>query len=267
MIETARPTSRWRWAIHLFLVTAYLLVIAFVGLGREETHQPALSHTTRGLLKVCAVEVLSFGVILALAWVASRATIDDLRMRWRGKFIPVLLGVGYSVALRVVVGLAVLAVGAVLVATRVMTVDSAEEFVEKNRPAVENAVDVSALRNNPAYLWLTLTLVSFVVAGLREELWRSSFLAGMKGVWPRQFGSMWGQICAVVICAVIFGMGHLSMGIMAVSLAGLLGLGLGLIMVFHKSIWPAVIAHGCFDATSMALIPFALDLMKALPKH
>jgi membrane protease YdiL (CAAX protease family) len=49
--------------------------------------------------------------------------------------------------------------------------------------------------------------------------------------------------------------------------AGLLGLGLGLIMVFHRSIWPAVLAHGFFDATSMALIPWAMELMRNLPKH
>jgi len=34
--------------------------------------------------------------------------------------------------------------------------------------------------------------------------------------------------------------------------------GLGLIMIFHGSIWPAVIAHGLFDATSMAMIPWVM---------
>ena len=56
------------------------------------------------------------------------------------------------------------------------------------------------------------------------------------------------------------------MGILAALLGGLLGLGLGLIMVFHRSIWPAVLAHGFFDATSMALIPWAMELMQHLPK-
>ena len=57
------------------------------------------------------------------------------------------------------------------------------------------------------------------------------------------------------------------MGPIAVFIAGLLGFGLGLIMVLHRSIWPAVIAHGMFDATSMALIPWALDVLKqAMPQ-
>jgi membrane protease YdiL (CAAX protease family) len=35
--------------------------------------------------------------------------------------------------------------------------------------------------------------------------------------------------------------------------AGFLGVGFGLIMIFHRSIWPAVIAHGLFDATYMVM--------------
>jgi membrane protease YdiL (CAAX protease family) len=42
-------------------------------------------------------------------------------------------------------------------------------------------------------------------------------------------------------------------------MTGLLGFGLGAIMVFHRSIWPAVIAHGMFNATSLALIPWVLE--------
>jgi membrane protease YdiL (CAAX protease family) len=57
------------------------------------------------------------------------------------------------------------------------------------------------------------------------------------------------------------------MGILAVLFAGVLGLGLGLIMVFHRSIWPAVLAHGFFDATTMALLPWAMGLMQHLPRH
>jgi membrane protease YdiL (CAAX protease family) len=41
-----------------------------------------------------------------------------------------------------------------------------------------------------------------------------------------------------------------------------LGIFLGLIMVYHRSIWPAVLAHGFFDATSMAVLPWAMDFIK-----
>jgi len=266
-IQEPRPVSRRRWWVHLILITTYILVVAVVGLARNKSDQPALSHTPGGLLLVCSMELLSFGFVFGLAWMASRASRDDLLLRWRGNVHPVLLGVAYSVGLRVALGLGTVLVAAALLATRVMTIDSLQDFYMKNRPGIENAVDVAALRDNPAYFWLTLTVVSFAVAGLREELWRASFLAGMKALWPRQFGSAAGRVCAVCVAAVIFGLAHLSMGVMAAFFAGLLGLGLGLIMVFHRSIWPAVLAHGFFDATSMALLPWALELMRHLPAH
>lgn len=272
-IDEPRPVAKisgGRWAIHLLLITAYLVALTFVGLDRAKSQlpsHPALSHTVHGLLAVCAVELFFFGLIFGLAWLASRATIDELLLRWRGNVLPILLGAAYSIGLRVLVGMVAVAVAAVLIATRLATTDSLSKFAEQNRPGVENAVDVGALQHNPVYLILTLTVVSFVLAGFREELWRSSFLAGMRGIWPRQFSSMPGQICAVFIAAAIFGTAHLSMGILAAGMAGVLGVGLGLIMVFHRSIWPAVIAHGFFDATSMALIPWAMNLMRHLPTH
>jgi membrane protease YdiL (CAAX protease family) len=123
-------------------------------------------------------------------------------------------------------------------------------------------VDVSALRNNPLYFWLSVTLVSFVVGGLREELWRASFLAGMKALFPRQFGSLRGQIVAAFLAAIVFGLGHLLQGPIAACLAGILGFFLGVIMILHRSIWPAVIAHGMFDATSLALLPWLVEKLK-----
>jgi membrane protease YdiL (CAAX protease family) len=266
-IEESKPISRWRWATHLILITSYLLVVAVVGLARNKSYQPALSHTASGLLFVCAMELLSFGFVFGIAWRASRASLDDLLLRWRENVMPVLLGAAYSVGLRIAMVIATALVAVVLLTTHLKTMDSLQDFLVQNRPGVENAVDVAALRDNPAYFWLTLTVVSFVVAGLREELWRSSFLAGMRALWPRQFGSNVGQVCAVFIAAIIFGLAHLSMGILAALFAGVLGLGLGLIMVFHRSIWPAVLAHGFFDATSMALLPWAKELMQRLPKH
>lgn len=191
------PTSRSRWRIHLILITAYILAIGLLGLGRRGTHTAALSHTVGGLLLVCGVELLVFGLIFGLACFASRATRDDLLLRWRGKIKPVVLGVGYSVALRLALAFLGIAIAFGLIVTRVMTPDSLKTFVSNNRPDVEALIDVAAMRNNPVYFWLTLTVVSFIVAGLREELWRSAFLAGMKTLWPQRFGTRAGQVLAV----------------------------------------------------------------------
>jgi membrane protease YdiL (CAAX protease family) len=257
--STKPAINRSRWWIHLILITVYILAAGLLGLGRRGTHTALLSWTAGGLLSVCAVELLVFGLVFGLACFASRATRDDLLLRWQGKFQPVLWGAGYSVALRLALALVVIAIGTGLVATRVMSLDSLRAFLSTNRPGVETVVDVAAMRNNPAYFWLTLTIVSFVVGGLREELWRSAFLAGMKALWPQRCGFRAGQIVAVIICAIVFGLGHSAMGLLAVCLAGFLGFGLGLIMIFHGSIWPAVIAHGIFDASSMAMLPWVMS--------
>jgi membrane protease YdiL (CAAX protease family) len=260
--------NRRRWWIHLSLISAYILLVGLFGREHSEAHAhiPALSHTVRGLLIVCTIGLLLFALVLGLALVASRASRDDLLLRWRRGFWPVPLGIGYSVAIRLALAIITMAAGIALIVTHVMTAQSLQEFVAANRPDVEAIVDISAMRQNPIYFWLTLTLVSFVVAGLREELWRSAFLAGLRALWPQHFGTRTGQIAAVAIAATVFGFGHLGMGLLAVLFAGLLGFGLGLIMVFHRSIWPAVIAHGMFDATSLALLPWIAEKLQEVQR-
>jgi membrane protease YdiL (CAAX protease family) len=255
-----QPTiSRKRWWIHWLLITGYILLVSMVGLGRKGTHTAMLSQTSGGLLVICLLELLFFGVFFGLAWLASRATRDDLLLRWKGTYQPVLLGAGYSIAIRVALAVLVAMLAMVLIASHVMSSDSLNDFLSANRPNVEAMVNMTDIRNDPVYFWLTLTVVSFLLGGVREELWRSAFLAGMRNLWPQHFGSRAGQVLAVIICAAFFGFAHLVMGPLAAFMAGLIGVGLGLIMVFHKSIWPAVIAHGLFDAASLAMLPWALE--------
>jgi membrane protease YdiL (CAAX protease family) len=254
-----------RWSIHLALIGAFPIFIGIAGWGRNYAlHEPALTHGTRGLLITCAVELLIFSVVFGLAWLASRATRDDLLLRWRNGFWTVPIGIGYSVAVRILLAILMGVLGGILILTHLTTPQQLQDFVTANRPDVEALVDISALRGNPVYFWLTITLVSFVIGGLREELWRAAFLAGLRNVWPQPFGSRAGQFAAVAIAAVLFGLGHLAQGVLAVCLTGLLGLALGVIMVLHRSIWPAVIAHGMFDATSLALLPWVSEHLPKL---
>jgi membrane protease YdiL (CAAX protease family) len=213
-------------------------------------------------LLASAESLFSFGLVLGLAWLASRVTWDELLLRWRGGPRPILLGVVYSVGLRIAVAVIAIFVGTMLVALRVVDIAELQDILERSAPDVGQVVSVSSMRENPTYFWLMLTLVSFVVAGLREELWRAAFLAGMRGLWPRAFASRWAELGAVAVAAVVFGLGHASMGPLAVLAAIILGMGLGAIMVFHRSIWPAVLAHGFFNATSFAFIPWAAEKLK-----
>lgn len=258
--------ARWRWWIHLLLIGSYPLLLGLAAIGPMEREGPALTGGARGVLILSAVELSIFGVIFAVGWFASRATREELLLPWRPGFWVVPLGIGYSIAIRLAAGVAVLALLLVLMITGIVPKNEVEQFTIENRPQVEAVVDIPAMKNDPAYFWLTLTLVSFVVAGLREELWRSGFIAGMRALWPRTFGSRFGQIGAVAIGAVIFGLAHMPMGGLAVVITGILGFCLGVIMVLHRSIWPAVIAHGVFDATTFALLPWIMDFLRDAQK-
>lgn len=223
-----------------------------------------MSGDVRGLLIVCGVEIILFSLVFGLGWLASRASREELLFRWRPGWRVVPLGIFYAVAIRFALFVVVMVVVVILLATHAFTPETLQGFVSANRPDVEKLVSVAAMRDNPTYFWLTVTLVSFVVAGLREEMWRAGTLAAIGALWPGTFASRSGQCVAVTLVAVLFGAMHLGMGPIAAVLAGVVGWLLGMIMIMHKSIWPAVIAHGLFDATTMALLPWAMEKLQDL---
>jgi membrane protease YdiL (CAAX protease family) len=264
-ITTVRETPRWRWLIHLFVLGSYPALGLFFRTASSRVAQgPALSGNVRGLLVVSAAEIIVFSIFYAVACLFSRASREQLMLRWRPGWWVMFLGIGYSIALRIGLILIAVTVMAVVAATQTVTPEKVQEYVSANRPDVEALVSVPAMRSNPAYYWLTITLVSFVVAGIREEMWRAGTLAAMRALWPRAFASTWGQCLAIALIAVAFGAMHLRMGVLAAAGAGVLGLMLGIIIILHKSIWPAVIAHGAFDATTFALLPWWIEKARQL---
>ncbi len=257
------PVKGPRFRSALLLIVPLPLVLGIIGWGRHESRQAALSSTWQGLLQACTFELAFFGVILGLALWLAKPTKDELLLRFPHPWLLSLLGAGYSVAIRLAVGLLGAVILGFLLLNHLVTEESALAFAAANRPDVETVVSLKALKNDPVYYWLTLAVVSFIVAGLREELWRATSLAALRRLWPRGFGSRRGEYAAVALTSAIFGIGHIPQGMIAVAGTAAIGFLLGVIMVFHRSIWPAVIAHGFFDATSFALIPFVLD---KLPK-
>ena len=253
-----RRISRRRWWIHFILIGGYFAAVIPVALFQRPRHSTLFSNT-QTLLFASVFEIVIFAIVFALAWLASRASADDLLLKWRQGWWTIPLGVAYSIGMRLALAIILVTVIAVLMATKILDKDSMATFATNTRTPVERMVNVSAMQHDRTYFWLTITLASFVVAGLREELWRSGTLAAMRHLWPNKFASRNGQIAAIALIAIVFGLAHLSLGVVAAAMAAILGLALGIIMVLHESIWPAVIAHGMFDATTFALIPFALQ--------
>ncbi|MEP6668206.1 MAG: CPBP family intramembrane glutamic endopeptidase [Chthoniobacter sp.] len=246
----SQPVSKIRWGIHLAIMAALPLVAGLGGVSNRGG-EPALGHNVRGLLIVSAFEVLFFAVFFVPAWLASRANRDDLLLRWRPGYWVVPLGVAYSVAIRLAVGVLALCAMAIVMVTTKTSLAGIQKFTEENRPKVETLLDMQALTHDPAYFWLAVVLVSFVVGGLREELWRSSFLAGLRSVWPRAFASNRGGIAGAGVAALFFGAAHIPQGMLAAGMITIVGFLLGVMMSLHRSVWPSAIAHGLFDATSM----------------
>lgn len=242
----------WRWWAQLILLGLFFLPVSLLQV-RQARSTPALSLSSQGLLSVSAVQFAIFAGVFGLACFLTRPTREDLLLHWHWSAPP--LGLGYSLLFRV--GLAILALGAVLVAMAAGWLHSQDiqKVAQANAPRIDRIVSVHSLQVDRTYFWLTITVVSFLVAGLREEFWRVGVLAALRRLAPRWFGSKRGQYFAIVLIAIGFGAAHFGQGLVAAIMAGILGVFLGIIMVYHRSVWPAVFAHGCFDATTFALIP------------
>ena len=240
--------SRGRWWVHLCVLALFPIVPGVMGYAFRHKQAPLLPGTVGGLLRVSGVELAFFGTLFAIAWVATRVNAKELLLSWRGGVMPAVLGFGYSLLLRgVILVVVVLAAVALYVATGMHP-----EKLQQMRPETEHLIKAGAMTQNPVYFVLCLTLISFVVAALREELWRAAMLAGINALFPRQFAGWPGKAVGVLVVALLFGLGHTAQGLSGVGMTAFLGIGLGAIMLVHRSIWPAVIAHGFFDAASFA---------------
>lgn len=247
-----RGGTRAGWAVAVGLMLLYVALPAVRGWSRPADAQAILPAEWDELLRSLGVQVGLFAALFLAALACARPGVDDLRLRWRGGWWrPWLLGAGYSVALRVLVAVALVTGLAVIGWLRGWT---AADLLAA-RPKLENLVDIGALGSNPLYLLFMATVVSFGVAGLTEELWRVTMLAGLERLAPGVFGTAAGRWAAVGLIALAFGLAHSPQGWVGMAATTVIGAALGAIILLHRSIWEAVLAHGCFNATSFVLVP------------
>jgi membrane protease YdiL (CAAX protease family) len=245
-----KTVARWRWWLHVLLLGSLPLFIGTMGIIHRNRTTALLPDNVPGLLRVSVYEMLYPALAFCVVWLASRFTAKQMLLSWRGGLMPVLLGFAYSVVLRIIIVIIAVAVVVVFV----LIAGSHAHALEQLRSHTGQLVNAAALTRDPVYFVLCLTLLSFVVAGLREELWRAAMLAGCQALFPTQCGTWRGRAVAVVIVGLLFGLGHTTQGFAGVAVTTLLGVGLGAIMLWRRSIWEAVIAHGFFDATTFAFL-------------
>ena len=244
----------WRRASALVLLAGYPLLLSVISNALDEAGLKASKGATllpaelAELWLSAAENLLVFGIWFAAAAWMGRLNRKQLQADRRPKPSSVLWGLGWSIALRfALAALLILVIGIFLVAHGIRDLDA--DFVQKLRPKVENLVSPESLRS-PWYLFTNLTLISFVLAGLREELWRAGMIAAGLNLLPVRWRGAKGQMALVVVSSIVFGLAHLPQGWGGVVMTGVLGLGLGSILVFHRSLWIAVLAHGFFDAST-----------------
>jgi membrane protease YdiL (CAAX protease family) len=244
-------TRGLRWWVHLLVLTTYPVSLGALGvISNVRDDAPMLPPSVSGLLLTALVELLVFGGVFSIAWFASRARASELLLAWTAGVRHVWRGLVYSIVLR---GVLMLGTALMIAVAAYMIAGGPVAALEHLRPEVENVVNAEALAD-PVYFVLTLTVISFVVAGFREELWRAGMLAGFAALFPQMFQIQRGRIAAAAMVAIAFGLGHVNQGLGGVLMTTALGLGLGLIILRHRSIWDAVFAHGFFNATTFAFL-------------
>ncbi len=258
--QTGAP---WRWWVWCAILTPYPIVLGTLPIllkhlgGISLDTQSVLPSTTRELGWVAAENLGLFFVLLLLAWIAARPSPGDLFLsggvripgRTLSSYWLLPLGILYSIGVRIPVSLCLgMAIG---VAYLLNHGDPAA--LQAYRPKIEEVIDPSALAD-PLYFFLTLTLLSFVVAGFREELWRTAVLVGLLRILPSGWQGRKGWLLVLTVSSLVFGLGHLPQGPAGVLATTILGFLLGGITLYHRSLWLAVLAHGFFDAASFAIL-------------
>ena len=256
----SRPIARWRWWLALIIVGSFPVLAALSStrrVGHDSQGEATLPSSVEGLLLAGG---LQFGFILllfGLSWLFSRATKNELWLRWRTGVDPIWQGALYSIGLRILSVLPFIIIAVVL--TKIgYSEEAMKAWMQGNKPQTEGLSD-SVRAGSTLYKATMLTFFSFIVAGLGEELWRVATMRGLLEIAPRALSPVAKNVIAVTVSAVVFGVGHLYQGAVGILLTTVLGVALGAITLHHRSVWPAVIAHGCFDASTFLLVVLNAD--------
>lgn len=252
------PTPRWRWWVSWLLIASLPILASVSGLRRAQAQQARndaggiFPTSVLGLLWFCALQLGVFALLWGVAWAFSRANSDQLFLRFRG-VKSLLWGVGYSLLMRFGLGFLAMLV-LIFLALLGFNLEAMTDTIKANAQTIKEAFGPAMAARDPLYRLLLVTLVSFVVAGLREELWRVATMAGIFHLAPQKWSQKRVNGVALGVSSLLFGVGHLYQGATGVIGTTLLGVVLGAITLKHRSVWPAVVAHGCFDAASFAAL-------------
>src|SRR5437762_4390045 len=139
------PIARWRWVLHLLLLTAYPVVLGVLGAMNRSDSAPMLPTKVKPLLYALSLDFVVFAAVFVLALFASRARAEQLFVKWRGGFQPISRGFVYALGLRIALFIVMFAVAAAAYVASGGHGGLAEEL----RPETEQVGDAQALSSSP----------------------------------------------------------------------------------------------------------------------
>ena len=258
----SRPIARWRWLVGTIIVGVFPLAAAYSSTTRAKGNaggEATLPSTVEGLIVGGTFQLAFILLFFGVGWLFSRATEAQLWMHWRKGVAPFWQGALYSIGLRFLPVFLLFFVTIILIILGYKP-NTAVEWLNANKPQTDGIGD-SIRAGSMIYQAVTLSFFSFIVAGFGEELWRVATMRGLIEIAPRKMPIFAKNAIAVLVSALIFGIGHLYQGVAGVGVTAFIGIALGAITLSHRSIWPAVIAHGCFDAASFLMVIMEVDKM------
>jgi membrane protease YdiL (CAAX protease family) len=222
---TARGPRRFRYLIDIVVLIA---VVFGLEAGAEAIY--TLKSMESRFVFGGAVQMLEVLVACALIWVR-RERLADIGLK-RPKSWPRTVLIGVSIAVVVFTGI----------------------YFSEKAGFHRDLSRFSALQGN---LRLTIYTVFYVLigAGFYEEFMFRGFL--MQGLAMFFGGNRGAWIAACVIQGVLFGASHAYQNPLGMLITGTLGILLAvLVFVCGRNLWPAIIAHGLFDASRALLFYF-----------
>jgi len=222
--ETLQPVASW---LHTFLVLAALAVWAYFGTIRAEHLRAAESVNRIGLyLRTLTFEWSLLGFVLFGLWLRKTPFRAVLGVRWRS-----LGAFGRDSGLGVLFLFGALMISTVLIAHGHSSAD----------PAVRFLLPVSGTEKA---LWILISLT----AGICEEAVNRGYLQLQFTAWTRS------AAIGIVLQALIFGALHAYQGFARTIPIGMLGLLLGVLTWWRKTVRPGMITHALQDSLAVFLI-------------
>ena len=114
-----------------------------------------------------------------------------------------------------------------------------------------NSISLENFFTSKSYIPIWITLAIFK-GGFQEEIWRVFVLNRFKKWKGRN-----GEIVALILSSIVFGLAHLYQGWDTVASTGVLGLFFGWLYLHFRKAWIPIIAHAVFD---LIAISFAFSM-------